>query len=85
MKNLISAFTKHIIESVNICNNTKLKKNNKNISNIIICGMGGSAISGDLLRTLVYNELSIPIFIISNIFICLPFTVIIILSEIDFI
>ena len=36
---------------------------NRNYSNILVCGMGGSAISGDLLKSLFQNSISIPIFI----------------------
>ena len=35
----------------------------KEIENIVICGMGGSAISGDILQNLFRNSLELPIFV----------------------
>ena len=35
----------------------------KNYSNILLCGMGGSAISGDLLKSLFQKSMSVPIFV----------------------
>jgi glucose/mannose-6-phosphate isomerase len=35
----------------------------KNITNIVIAGMGGSAISADLLKSFLRNELRIPLFV----------------------
>ncbi len=37
-----------------------------NISNIIICGMGGSAIGGDLIRSYTYYLSDIPVFVNRN-------------------
>lgn len=34
-----------------------------NLSNIVICGMGGSAISGDLLAGYLQDEIKVPIFV----------------------
>ena len=61
MYNVLKKFPHQIEETLD--NYKNISNFNNKFSNIIICGMGGSAISGDLLRTLVYNELSIPIFI----------------------
>lgn len=35
----------------------------KNISNIVICGMGGSAIGGDVVKSMIEEQLSIPLII----------------------
>jgi glucose/mannose-6-phosphate isomerase len=35
----------------------------KNINNIVVAGMGGSAISGDLLKPFLLDELQIPLFV----------------------
>ncbi|MFH0733639.1 MAG: bifunctional phosphoglucose/phosphomannose isomerase [bacterium] len=43
-----------------------IKDNFNDIDKIIICGMGGSAIGGDLLTNLIQDELSIPIFVNRN-------------------
>jgi glucose/mannose-6-phosphate isomerase len=37
--------------------------NSDGISNIVVCGMGGSAVGGDLVRNLISNELSVPMVI----------------------
>ena len=63
MKNLISNFPQHIIDAIAICNNTKLKKNNNNISNIIICGMGGSGIAAKIVFDHVKNKIKLPYYI----------------------
>ena len=34
-----------------------------NIKNIIICGMGGSAIGGDFVKTVLKDDLKIPIIV----------------------
>ena len=38
-------------------------KLSENLNNIIVCGMGGSAISGDLLADFLGNEIQIPIIV----------------------
>lgn len=37
--------------------------NAENITNVVVLGMGGSAIAGELIRTLLKNELPVPIII----------------------
>ena len=44
-------------------NNNLDKINLDKISSILICGMGGSAIGGDLLNAIVKDQIKIPIFI----------------------
>lgn len=63
MEKLISNFTNHISEAISICNNTKLKKNNNSISNIIICGMGGSGISASIVFNYLKHKISVPYYI----------------------
>ena len=41
----------------------RLPKNYQDIKNVIICGMGGSGISGDIVKTLVNDQLQIPLII----------------------
>jgi len=38
----------------------------KNIKNIVICGMGGSALGGHILKSLYFDELKIPVEIVSD-------------------
>jgi glucose/mannose-6-phosphate isomerase len=40
----------------------KLKK----VSNIVLCGMGGSAIGGDLIRSLVHKKINVPVDLVRN-------------------
>mgnify|MGYP001157165119 CR=1 FL=1 len=56
IKNLYS----HIEHSFEIISNSSLEKRN-NIKNILICGMGGSAIGGDFVKTVLKDELKVPI------------------------
>ena len=51
-----------INESFDIVNSNKFEKLFK-INNIIFNGMGGSAISGDIIKSLLMNKLNIPIFV----------------------
>jgi len=43
--------------------NFKLPADYRNINKVVVLGMGGSAIGGDLVRTLVQQEIKIPIII----------------------
>ncbi|MFC1613225.1 SIS domain-containing protein [Patescibacteria group bacterium] len=40
----------------------------ENIKNIVICGMGGSALGGHILKSLYFNELKIPVEIVNDYF-----------------
>ncbi|MBU0767449.1 bifunctional phosphoglucose/phosphomannose isomerase [Patescibacteria group bacterium] len=42
----------------------------KDISNIVICGVGGSAIGGDVCRSILAERISLPVFVNRNC--CLP-------------
>ena len=69
MYNSISDFKYQIIKSFNIesqwykKNKTVINNISKNINSILICGMGGSAIGGELAQIMLYNKLNIPIYI----------------------
>ena len=54
-----------IIESLEIIDNNEFEKLFK-IDNIIFNGMGGSAISGDIIETLFRNKFNIPIYVNRN-------------------
>jgi len=58
----LTGFPDQIKEIVNILKEESFPKI-YNIKNIIISGMGGSAISGDILSMYLRNKLSIPIFV----------------------
>lgn len=63
MKKLIEDFTKHLAESIEIGNNANLKKTNKNIQSVLICGLGGSGIGGTVVSQIVANDAKTPIVI----------------------
>ncbi len=59
-------FPDHILEAIEIGKSINLSNTYKNIQNIVIAGMGGSAIGGDIAKTLTNNELKVPITISRN-------------------
>ncbi len=65
-KSVIAEFAKQIEEAVSIGNNINLPDDYKNVNKIIISGMGGSAIGGDLLRSVLHYECKIPLFVNRN-------------------
>lgn len=60
MYNWIREFHKQAEEAVRIGTSTPLKLNVKGIKNIVLTGLGGSAIGGDLLRSFLADELPVP-------------------------
>jgi glucose/mannose-6-phosphate isomerase len=60
MYNWIKDFPKQIEDAVRIGKEAKIKLNVKGVQNIILTGLGGSAIGGDLLRSYLADELDIP-------------------------
>ena len=65
MHKSIFEFPDHIIEALELGNKITLHNNYENIKNIVVAGMGGSAIGGDLVKLLIKNELKVP-FVISR-------------------
>jgi glucose/mannose-6-phosphate isomerase len=56
----IADFPTQIEEAVRIGKEAKIKLNVKGVQNIVLTGLGGSAIGGDLLRSYLTEELNIP-------------------------
>jgi glucose/mannose-6-phosphate isomerase len=56
----IADFPKQIAEAVRIGTDVKIKLNVKGVQNIVLTGLGGSAIGGDLLRSYLSGELHVP-------------------------
>jgi glucose/mannose-6-phosphate isomerase len=56
----IADFPKQIEDAVRIGKEAKVKLNVKGVQNIVLTGLGGSAIGGDLLRSYLADELKIP-------------------------
>lgn len=69
MMEVIANFHQQIRNSIEYLKNTPKIDDSYRIKRIIIAGMGGSAISGDLARSYIdknHPEISIPIFILRN-------------------
>jgi len=61
MKNLIDGFAEQLRLAVQIGMDAKVNNNNVEIRNIVIAGMGGSGIGGDIVSFLVKASLNVPI------------------------
>ncbi len=60
MNRYIADFTTQISEAFQIGLKIDVSKNQKDISNVLVCGLGGSGIGGDIVKCLVKNELNVP-------------------------
>ena len=58
----IQSFPEQIVESTKIIQNYSIIRNDE-ISDIIICGMGGSAIGGDLCRNFLDSDINLNIYV----------------------
>ncbi|MDP1675786.1 MAG: bifunctional phosphoglucose/phosphomannose isomerase [Bacteroidota bacterium] len=63
MRNLILNFPAQATEAVTIGNAAKVKLNVSKIKNIVITGLGGSAIGGDLLRAYLADKCDVPVIV----------------------
>jgi glucose/mannose-6-phosphate isomerase len=59
----ITDFPKQVEEAVQIGRKAPIKLNVHGVQNIVLTGLGGSAIGGDLLRSYVAGEIKIPFFV----------------------
>jgi glucose/mannose-6-phosphate isomerase len=66
MFGVLSAFPDQVEEAFTIGSDIQLPDYLKNIDKVIVCGLGGSAIGGDLLRSYLWYEIKIPIYINRN-------------------
>ena len=69
MKDLIANFSKQLTEAINIGNNAKLSTSSHKISNVLICGLGGSGIGGSIVSELVISKANVPINVCKGYFI----------------
>ncbi|MFQ5797339.1 MAG: bifunctional phosphoglucose/phosphomannose isomerase [Bacteroidota bacterium] len=60
---LLVEFPQQVEDAVRIARAAEVKLNVRGIQHIIITGLGGSAIGGDLLRSYLADQLRIPIFV----------------------
>jgi len=66
MFDVLANFGSQIEEAYSIGSSIELDGGFENIRNIIICGLGGSAIGGDLLRSYLLYKSKVPVFINRN-------------------
>ncbi len=66
MKGLIEEFPQQCKEAVKIGRNFKISSRYSDIDKILILGMGGSAIGGDLLISYLFKDLHIPLTVNRN-------------------
>ena len=60
MYSLIKNFPDQVEEAITIGNAASVRLNVRNVENIVLCGLGGSAIGGDLLKSYLAGELTVP-------------------------
>lgn len=60
MYDLISGFPRQVEEAIAIGTSANVKLNVRGVEHIVLCGLGGSAIGGDLLRSYLADELAVP-------------------------
>ena len=61
---ILLSFYKQIEESESLYKSAGISLNKKRIQNILYLGMGGSAIAGDLMKDIFFDELTVPMTII---------------------
>ena len=61
MNSYIEGFTSHLKDALEIGNNTSFLSTKKDISNVLICGLGGSGIGGTIVQDLLSKSVTIPI------------------------
>ena len=61
MKTLIANFSKQLTEAINIGSNAKLTASKNKITNVLVCGLGGSGIGGSIVSELVAGNATVPI------------------------
>ena len=66
MKKAIYDFPDHLEKALNIGKQFQPKNVFNNIQNIVVTGMGGSAIGGDICHTLLSDELKVPLIVNRN-------------------
>jgi glucose/mannose-6-phosphate isomerase len=69
MKTLVANFSKQLTEAIAIGKNAKLSASQNKISNVLICGLGGSGIGGSVVAELVVGNANVPINVTKGYFI----------------
>jgi len=63
MYGLIAGFPRQVEQAVRIGSSASVRFPVRNIQNIVLTGLGGSAIGGDLLRSYLSEELTVPLIV----------------------
>lgn len=66
MGGLLASFALQCMEGVRLGREANLKLVREELSQIVVVGMGGSAIGGDLLRTYLATDLRLPLWVVRN-------------------
>ncbi len=66
MEQLIAAFPENIKEALQIAKAKTYSKPKSEIQNIVVCGMGGSGIGGQIVQKWVEKELSVPMTVVHD-------------------
>ena len=66
MYNLIKKFPEQVEEAIGIGSAARVKLNVRGIESIVLCGLGGSAIGGDLFKSYLAGELAVPFIVNRN-------------------
>lgn len=69
MKTLVANFSKQLSEAITIGNDARLNESANKISNVLICGLGGSGIGGSIVSELVVGNAAVPINVTKGYFI----------------
>jgi len=69
MKTLVANFSKQLAEAITIGENASLTPAKTPISNVLICGLGGSGIGGSIVSELVVAKANVPIHVTKGYFI----------------
>jgi glucose/mannose-6-phosphate isomerase len=69
MKNLVAGFSKQLREAIEIGNKAVLTSSPNEIRNVLVCGLGGSGIGGNMVSELVSMEATVPISVTKGYFI----------------
>ncbi|WP_224995480.1 bifunctional phosphoglucose/phosphomannose isomerase [Cesiribacter sp. SM1] len=66
MRKLIEDFSQQLRDAIRIGQDASIKPATKEIRNVVIAGMGGSGIGGNLVASLVQDELKVPLLVLKN-------------------
>ena len=63
MDKLIEKFPAQMLEAVELTKRIKLSKREHTISNVLVCGLGGSGIAGNLAYDLTADQITVPVLV----------------------